>query len=77
MEQLLFQLGAQLTALQAQVQSIVQAMQSTERSLQETRDGLEKLGTAQGLAWSKDLTQWVSQQKLAALRSSPLDSPST
>lgn len=74
--QLPFQLGAQLTALQAQAQSLVQAIQTQSSQLQETRDILEKLGKALGLEWSQDLKQWVSLKKLAALRSSPLDLPS-
>ena len=74
--QLHFQLGAQLTALQAQGQQLLQVIQTHATQLQETRDLLEKLGHAMGLEWSQDLKQWVSLKKLAALRSSPLDSPS-
>ena len=76
MEQLLFQLGAQLTALQAQGQQLIQAIQTHTSQLQETRDVLTALGKAQGLEWSQDLKQWVSLKKLAELRRSPTDSPS-
>ena len=71
-----FQLGAQLTALQTQAQQLVQVIQTQAAQLQETRDLLEALGTVWGLEWSQDLKGWGSIRKLAALKSSPLDSPS-
>mgnify|MGYP001595300520 CR=1 FL=1 len=71
-----FQLGVQLTALQTQVQQLLQVIQTQAAQLQETRDLLESLGKVCGLEWSPDLKQWVSSKKLAALKSSPLDSPS-
>lgn len=74
--QLHFQLGAQLTALQAQNQQLAQTIQAHVTQLQETRDLLELLGKASGLEWSGDLKSWVSARKLAELKSCPLDSPS-
>ena len=74
--QLHFQLGAQLTALQAQNQQALQVLQTQATQLQETRDMLEAMGKVCGLEWSQDMKQWVSAKKLAVLKGSPLDSPS-
>lgn len=71
-----FQLGIQLTALQTQLQQCMQMIGTQGAEIQKTQTLLEALGKTCGLEWSKDLTMWVSMKKLAALKHSPLDSPS-
>lgn len=65
----------EIIELKQQMQNLIQAFVNFQkeqaRTDKETRDNLVKLGAISGLIYSNDINDWVSNEKLTALKKEP------